>query len=203
MGIRDIPPTWQACALLDAYEREHFAFDAGGRTVAESTLALLATFPPNHWLPAGLVRRMSFATMDALLLDAFAFPRPHPVLRRLVRAGLRARGRAVRFLPPRTEPYYARQLPQIRTYPGGYDVSRPRHLPARLPRSASPQRAGRSVGQPGDLTDVTFLRQRSAHESRPERSVGDIRRSAPRQARSSTRPITWAAWSNWSGGAAA
>ena len=32
MGIRDIPETWQEFArLLDDYEREHFAFDAGGR----------------------------------------------------------------------------------------------------------------------------------------------------------------------------
>ena len=52
MGIRDIPETWQAFArLLDAYEREHFGFDAGGRRVAEATLALLATFPPNDRLP--------------------------------------------------------------------------------------------------------------------------------------------------------
>ena len=45
------------------------------------------------------------------------------MLRTLVRAGLRARGRVVRFLPPRTEPYFARQLPQIRSYPDGYDLA--------------------------------------------------------------------------------
>jgi uncharacterized protein (DUF2236 family) len=140
MGIRDIPPTWQAFArLLDAYEREHFAFDAGGRAVAEATLALLATFPTNRRLPARLVRRMSFATMDPPLLDAFAFPHPNPVLRTLVRAGLKARGRVVRFLPPRTEPYFARQLPQIRSYPGGYDVASlgtfPPGCPVPQPRS--------------------------------------------------------------------
>jgi hypothetical protein len=123
MGIRDIPATWQAFGrLLDAYEREHFGFDLGGRTVAEATLALLATFPPYHRLPAGLVRHISFATMDEPLLDAFAFPRPGPVLRTLVRGGLKARGRVVRLLPPRREPFFARQLPQIRTYPHGYDV---------------------------------------------------------------------------------
>jgi hypothetical protein len=123
MGIRDIPATWQAFArLLDAYEREHFGFDLGGRTVAEATLALLATFPPYHRLPAGLVRQISFATMDEPLLDAFAFPRPGPVLRTLVRGGLKGRGRVVRLMPPRREPFFARQLPQIRTYPHGYDV---------------------------------------------------------------------------------
>ena len=62
MGIRDIPETWQAFArLLDAYERDHFAFDHDGRTVAEATLALVATFPPNGRLPAALVRRISLA----------------------------------------------------------------------------------------------------------------------------------------------
>jgi len=77
--------------------------------------------------------------MDAPLLDAFAFPHPNPVLRTLVRAGLKARGRVVRFLPPRTEPYFARQLPQIRTYPDGYDVANlgtfPPGCPVPHPRS--------------------------------------------------------------------
>jgi hypothetical protein len=123
MGIRDIPGTWQEFArLLDAYERDRFGFDPGGRTVAEATLALLATFPPNDRLPVGVVRRISLATMDDALLDAFAFPHPSRVTRGLVRSALKARGRVVRFLPPRTEPFFARQLPQIRSYPGGYRV---------------------------------------------------------------------------------
>jgi hypothetical protein len=153
MGIRDIPPTWQAFArCLDAYERAHFGFDAGAREVAESTLALLATFPPNHRLPRPLVRRISLAVMDAPLLDAFRFRRPGPVFRALVRGALRARGRVVRLLPPRRSPFFARQLPQIRSYPGGYDVAGlgtfPHGCPAPPPRSAgvatlpSPERAG-------------------------------------------------------------
>jgi hypothetical protein len=124
MGIRDVPETWQGFSrLLDAYERDRFGLDPGGRTVAESTLALLATFPPNDRLPERLARRISLATMDDPLLDAFAFPRPGRVMRGLVRAGLRARGRVVRFLPPRTRPFFARQLPQIRSYPAGYSVA--------------------------------------------------------------------------------
>jgi uncharacterized protein (DUF2236 family) len=151
MGIRDIPPTWQAFAhLLDAYEREHFAFDAGARDVADSTLALFATFPPNHRLPAALVRQISLAVMDAPLLDAFGFPHPNPVFRRLVRGGLRARGRLVRLLPPRRDPYFARQLPQIRSYPDGYEVAAlgtfPEGCPVPHPReesaARSPERAG-------------------------------------------------------------
>ena len=40
MDIKAIPATYQDfTALADAYEREHFGFDEGGRAVAESTLS--------------------------------------------------------------------------------------------------------------------------------------------------------------------
>jgi hypothetical protein len=134
MGITDIPETWQGFArLLDAYERQHFGFDQGARDVAESTLALLATFPPNDRLPAALVRRISLAVMDDALLDAFGFPRPHPLWRTVVRAGLKARGRVVRLLPPRREVFFARQLPQIRSYPDGYRLPELGTFPAGCP----------------------------------------------------------------------
>jgi hypothetical protein len=125
MGITDIPETWQAFGRrLDEYERAHFAFDAGGRAVADATLDLFATFPMNRLLPAPLVRRMSWALMDDPLLDAFRYPRPHAAVRALVRAGLRARGRVVRLLPPRRRPLFFRQQPQVRSYPAGYRVER-------------------------------------------------------------------------------
>src|SRR3954469_23022621 len=124
MGIRDIPETWQAFSRhLDAYERERFAFDEDGRRVAGATLELVTTFPPNSLLPPALVRWMSYALMDDPLLDAFRFPHPHPVFRALVRAGLKARGRVVRFLPPRRQPFTVAELRQIRSYPHGYDVA--------------------------------------------------------------------------------
>jgi len=145
MGIRDIPETWQGFSrLLDAYEHDHFGFDPGGRTVAEATLALFATFPPNGRLPVRLVRRISLATMDDPLLDAFAFPHPARMTRGLVRGALKMRGRVVRFMPPRTEPFFARQQPQVRSYPGGYRVGElgtfPSGCPAPHPRAA--ERAG-------------------------------------------------------------
>src|SRR3954467_2484322 len=165
MGIRHIPATvtrpappaagpWRASARhMDAYERAHFGFDAGGRDVAESTLALLATFPPHHRIPAALDRQFSLALMDGPLLDAFGFRRPGPVLRALARGGLKARGRVVRFLPPRTQPYFARQMPQIRSYPDGYEVARLGTFPPGCPvpepgkvavtaATRSPERAG-------------------------------------------------------------
>jgi hypothetical protein len=61
--------------------------------------------------------------LDDPLLEAFGFPRPPRALRILVRSGLKARGRVVRFLPPRQKPTYARRLPQIRSYPSGCAVA--------------------------------------------------------------------------------
>jgi hypothetical protein len=146
MGIRDLPETWQAFArCLDAYEREHFAFDVGGRDVADATLALLATFPPNDRLPAALVRRISMAVMDGPLLDAFGFAHPDPVFRVLVRRALKVRGGVVRFLPPRRRPYFARQLPQVRSYPDGYGVAALGTFPS-----------GGAVPRPGNADGATL-----------------------------------------------
>jgi len=39
----------------------------------------------------------------------------------------------VRFLPARTRPYFARQLPQIRSYPAGYSVAELGTFPAGCP----------------------------------------------------------------------
>ena len=129
--------------LLDAYERDHFAFDPGGRAVAESTLALLATFPPHDRLPAALVRRALDGTMDAPLLAAFRFPHPHPLLRALVRGGLKARGRVVRLLPPRRGALLrAGSCRRSAAIPAATTCDRLGTFPARLPRAA------RAQGQP-------------------------------------------------------
>jgi hypothetical protein len=123
LGIRNIPATHtDFAAFMDAYERANFAFDAGARAVADATLDLMATFPPNSIAPAGLVKRFAYGLMDDPLLDAFHYPRPTKPERALSHAAVRARGRVVRFLPPRVEPMFARQLASVRSYPDGYDV---------------------------------------------------------------------------------
>ena len=124
MGIKDIPTSYQEfAALMDSYERDHFAFDAGARAVADATLQLLTTFPPNQRAPAAVVRRFSYALMDDALLDAFGYPHPSALVRRLAAGALRLRGRLVRRLPVRVQPRFARNLPNIRSYPDGYDVA--------------------------------------------------------------------------------
>jgi hypothetical protein len=123
MGISDLPTTYAGFAsLMDAYEAEHFAYDQGARQVADATLDLLTTFPPNRALPKWLVRRISFALMDDHLLDALQYPRPHPAFRRAVRQGMQARASVVRRKRPRTTPVRARDLPHVRSYPRGFDV---------------------------------------------------------------------------------
>jgi hypothetical protein len=121
MGIRDMPETWQGFAgLMDAYEAEHFAYDARARAVADATLHLMATFPPNQLAPRRAVVRFSRAYMDEPLLDAFGYPHPTRAERRAATAALRARGAWLRRQPPRLTPMRARDLPSQRTH--GPDV---------------------------------------------------------------------------------
>jgi hypothetical protein len=134
MAIRDIPETWSDFAtFLEDYERAHFGADPGGRRVAESTVELFTTFPPNNLLPKALVNQMSYALMDEPLLAAFGFPQPNQVFRMLVRGGLKARGRLVRLLPPRRTPRWPRDMPQVRSYPCGYEIEQVGTFPRRAP----------------------------------------------------------------------
>ncbi|MGW7457607.1 oxygenase MpaB family protein [Streptomyces sp. NPDC054797] len=121
LGITDIPGSYEEFeATLDAYEEAHFGWDEGGRRVADATLDLMASWYPAPLAPA--VRGASKALLDESLLGAFRFGAPRPRVQRLVRGALRLRGRAVRLLPPRKTPHYARQNPEIKGYRGGYDV---------------------------------------------------------------------------------
>ncbi|WP_239308823.1 oxygenase MpaB family protein [Frankia sp. Cj3] len=138
MGMTGIPATWQEFTThLDAYEVARFAPEPGGRAVADATLALFTTFPPSHLAPAALVRRFALGLMDDGLRTALGYPRISRAEQAACAAAVRLRGRVVRFLPPRTKPLYARQRPNIRSYPDGYDLSRlgtfPRGCPVAPP----------------------------------------------------------------------
>ncbi|MFJ3325421.1 oxygenase MpaB family protein [Streptomyces griseus] len=122
MGIKDVPGTYEEFeSTLDAYEREHFGWDEGARRVSDATLALMASWYPAPLAP--VVRGASLALLDDSLLRAFRYHRPGPVARGLTRGALRLRARAVRLLPPRRTPHYARQNPEIKGYPEGYEVA--------------------------------------------------------------------------------
>ena len=131
MNIKAIPATYQDfIALADAYEREHFGFDEGGRAVAESTLKLLATFPPSNRIPAPLVRRASFALMDDALLRCVRVPAPEPA------GPCAGAGRAGRSGPGRSGPSSPDRAAIRPTAPEPAQL--PRRLRRRPARNVSP-----------------------------------------------------------------
>lgn len=134
MAIPDVPETYEQFAdLLDRYEHDHFAYDPGGRAVADSTLELMCTFPPNDRVPAPLVRRFARGLMDDPLLDAFRYRHPLRLERILARGALRLRGRIVRLMPPRRAAVRTVDLPNIRSYPNGYRVEQLGTFPTGCP----------------------------------------------------------------------
>jgi hypothetical protein len=121
MGIKDIPATYEEFEqLLDSYEAEHFAYDEGGRAVADSTLELLTTFYPRPLAP--VIRIFSLSLMEPHLLDAFGYPEPGRLARTLSRGALKARARVVALLPARRRPAYVRDMPRVRSYPHGFNT---------------------------------------------------------------------------------
>ncbi|MFS0696529.1 oxygenase MpaB family protein [Streptomyces nitrosporeus] len=123
MGIRDLPQTYEDFErTLDTYEAEHFGWDPGAREVSDATLALMGSWYPRPLAP--VVRKAALALLDDSLLRAFRYERPGPVVRGLTRGALRLRARAVRLMPPRSTARYARQNPEIKGYPDGYEVAR-------------------------------------------------------------------------------
>ncbi|MFI6950374.1 oxygenase MpaB family protein [Streptomyces sp. NPDC050422] len=122
MGIKDLPQTYEDFErTLDAYEEVHFGWDEGARSVSDATLELMASWYPRPLAP--LVRGASLALLDDSLLRAFRYGQPSAAARVLTRGALRLRARTVRLLPPRSRPHYARQNPEIKGYPDGYEVA--------------------------------------------------------------------------------
>jgi hypothetical protein len=148
MGIRDIPPAYDAfAAWAAAYERATFRYTESNRRVGVATRDLFAGWYPRPLAP--LVRRGIYALLDEPMLEAFGFPRPHPILRRMVGATLAARGRLIRWFPVRRTPNFFTDR-RNRTHPKGYEI---RDLgPERL-REAARRREGLS-----DTPDATDTR---------------------------------------------
>lgn len=107
---------------MDAYEAQRCGFDAGGVAVSETTLGLMATFPPSDKAPAQVVRRFALSLMDDRLLDAFDYPHPSALERWAFRGAVKARGRALRHFPARREPWRFADMAQMRSYPDGYRI---------------------------------------------------------------------------------
>ncbi|MFE2936188.1 oxygenase MpaB family protein [Streptomyces sp. NPDC059278] len=122
MGIKELPQRYEDFErVLDTYEAEHFGWDEGGRRVADATLDLMSSWYPRPLAPAA--RKVALALLDDPLLRSFRYERPSAAARKLTHGALKLRARAVRLLPPRSTPHYARQNPEIKGYPDGYEVS--------------------------------------------------------------------------------
>lgn len=120
MGIRDIPPTYQAFEdWARTYERRMFRYTGTNQKIGAATRELFASWYPRPLAP--VVRLAIYALLDDDMLDAFGFPRPPPGARGLIDTLLRLRGRIVRWLPPRRKPNFFTDRPN-RTYPHGYAI---------------------------------------------------------------------------------
>ncbi|MFD4946520.1 oxygenase MpaB family protein [Streptomyces sp. NPDC058239] len=148
MGIKDLPETYEDFErTLDAYEAEHFGWDEGGRRVSDATLDLMGSWYPRPFAPVAW--KAVLALLDDSLLRAFRYERPGSAARNLTRGALRLRARAVRLLPPRTTPHFARQNPEIKGYPDGYEVDRLGTFPTPGIRGC-PVPHGRRPGAPAE-----------------------------------------------------
>ena len=120
MGIVDIPASYAAFeAWSRDYERRHFRFAESNQRVGSSTRDLFTRWFPRLLTP--VVRYSIYAMLDDDMIAAFGFPRPLPLTRGLLRFGLKSRGRAVRWFPPRRQPHFFTD-DRNRTHPGGYRI---------------------------------------------------------------------------------
>jgi ER-bound oxygenase mpaB/B'/Rubber oxygenase, catalytic domain len=120
MGITDIPASYEAFEAWSlAYERQTFRYTETNRKIGEATRDLFAGWYPKAFAP--LVHHGIYALLDDSMIEAFGFPQPHPLLRRMVGGSLALRGRLVRFLPVRRRPNFFTDL-RNRTHPKGYEI---------------------------------------------------------------------------------
>jgi hypothetical protein len=121
MGIQQIPETYATFeAFNTAFERDRFRYAGTNARVGAATRDLfMSWFPP---LLRPLVKMGVYAMLDEPVRAAFGFPRAPAIVRVLGESGLRARAWALRWFPPRQQPYlYVEQ--RHRSYPAGYAIS--------------------------------------------------------------------------------
>lgn len=119
MGIRSIPSTLASFEeWFDAYERTHVASGEPQERTATATRELFVSW----WPPvlAGPLRVGVHALLDEPIRSAFGFPAPPSWVPLAADAGLRARARVERLLPPRRRPASTQESRFVRSYPGGH-----------------------------------------------------------------------------------
>ncbi len=139
MGLRDIPPTYEAFeAWAAGYERAQFRFTESNQKIGSATRDLFASWYPR--LLAPVVYYAIYALLDDAMIAAFGFPQPLPFSRALAAGGLRLRAYAVRWLPPRKTPNFVTSR-KNRTWPRGYQIGQlgpPRLIEAQQRKAEAP-----------------------------------------------------------------
>lgn len=122
MHIHSIPREYHEFEQFNSdYEQRYFRYTETNQRVGTATREMFAAWFP--WLPRPLVRRVIHALLDDGLIEAFGFPQPSRIMRRLVTRSLRLRGRMSGWLPSRRKPRLRTELIH-RSYPEGYEVRR-------------------------------------------------------------------------------
>lgn len=118
MGIKGLPTTYDGyLALLVDFERRHFAHDPANTRLTEASIRIAREVAPAPLKP--FIRRITIAMFDEPLRQALGMPRQPAWFVRAVHAGLRLRGRLLRFAPPRRTAYAHRPT----SYPTGYRLA--------------------------------------------------------------------------------
>lgn len=121
MGLRDIPPSYEAFEACAAdYEKVNFRFAESNRKIGTATRDLFASWYPR--LLAPVVHYSIYALLDDAMLAAFGFPRPLPFSRGMTAGALRLRGWLVRRLPAPGKPNFFTGRGN-KTWPKGYRIA--------------------------------------------------------------------------------
>ena len=122
MNIREIPTDYGAFERFNReYEAQHYRYTEANERVGAATRELFVGWFPRFLTP--LVRSAIYALLDDSLIAAFGFPRPSPLMRRLVPGALRLRGRLAGLLPARRAPRLRTEMGHP-TYRDGYVIER-------------------------------------------------------------------------------
>jgi hypothetical protein len=121
MNIKNIPEGYEEFEQFNInYERTHFQYAPSNYHIGLPTRDLfLGIYLPKFLWP--LAKPLIYAIMDEPLLEAFGFPKPPPLLRRLLCGALKWRGKVLRWLPERQTPHLGTQVKRP-TYPEGYEI---------------------------------------------------------------------------------
>jgi hypothetical protein len=136
MGIRSIPPTYEAFeAFNQAFERRHFCYADTNQRVADATRRMLLSWFPGFVQP--ILKPAIPSLLDPAMLNALGWKPAPTALQRLGVLSLKLRSGWLRQLPPRHQSDFFVDQP-IRSYPQGYSLEDigPQTLRNRLNRSS-------------------------------------------------------------------